>query len=274
MNLAHKSEKMAALYKENPKVKAILLAGSVSKNLHDEHSDIELHILWASSPTDEDRQNPIERIDGKILSYHPYEDEEWSEAYLDQDGVKYEISSFLYETITHFVSDVIDGYETNFDKQCILASIHHGESLYGGETINEFKNRVAAYPLALSENMISENLWFSNRWNNRKALLKREDWLMLYDVICNVEKNLFAVLFGLNQMYIQHPVFKWMYVAIEKMHIKPDHLYERMSNSLLAAPEEGVKELEVLVEEVIQLVEKHHPELEISDQKNHIGYVK
>ncbi|WP_394173374.1 DUF4037 domain-containing protein [Guptibacillus hwajinpoensis] len=274
MNLLQKSIEMSAIYKENPKVDAVLLAGSVSKNLQDEHSDIELHILWSSSPTDEDRQKPIQKIDGTILSYHPYEDEEWSESYLDQNGIKFEISNFLCETVERFISDVVDRYETDYDKQCIIASINDGVSLFGEEKINDLKNRIATYPLELSKRMISENLWLSNRWNNRKALLKRQDWLMLSDVICGVQRNLLGVLFGLNHIYVHHPVFKWMGIYIEQMEIRPESLHDRMTNILIGHPQNGIEKLEKLIEDVIELVERNHPELDITDQKKHIGYAK
>ncbi|MGE6206347.1 DUF4037 domain-containing protein [Guptibacillus hwajinpoensis] len=274
MDLLQQSIDMAAVYKENPKIEAIILAGSVSKNLQDEHSDIELHILWSSPPTDQERRYPIKQIDGTILSYHPYEDEEWSEAYLNRKGIKFEISSFLFETVECFISDVVENYETDYDKQCILASIHSGVGLFGKEKINELKYRVATYPLQLSKHMISENLWLSNRWNNREALLKRKDWLMLYDVICGVQKNLFGVLFGLNHMYVHHPVFKWMGNNIELMQIKPENLHNRMNEILIGDPKKGVIELEGLIEEVMRMVREYHPELDISEQKKNIGYVK
>ncbi|WLR46643.1 DUF4037 domain-containing protein [Halobacillus litoralis] len=274
MDLLKQSIDMAALYEKNPKVKAILLAGSVSKNLQDEHSDIELHILWSIPPTDHERKSPIEQINGTILSYHAYEDEEWSEAYLTRDGVKFEISSFLVETVERFVSDVVDQHDTDYDKQCIIASIHDGVSLCGEEKISEWKNRVAAYPSELTERMISENLWLGNRWNNREALLKRQDWLMLYDVLCGVQMKLFGVLFGLNRMYVHHPVFKWMENNIERMEIKPENLHARMNKTWIGDPASGVKELEGLIEEVMELVEEYHPGLDISEQKNSIEYVK
>ena len=274
MDLLQQSIDMAAVYKENPKVEAIILAGSVSKNLQDEHSDIELHILWSSPPTDEERQDPIEQIGGTILSYHPYEDEEWSEAYLNQEGTKFEISSFLLGTVERLISDVVDKYATDYDKQCIVASIHDGICLFGKEKTTALKNKVATYPLELSKHMISENLWLSNRWNNRQALLKRQDWLMLYDVICGVQKKLFGVLFGLNRMYIHHPVFKWMENNIEHMQIKPEDFHNRMSNILIGDPKKGVKELERLIEEVMGLVKEYHPELDIYKQEQNIEFVK
>jgi len=274
MNLMQKAIDMAEIYKQNPKVEAILLAGSVSRNWQDENSDIELHILWSAPPEDEDRGGPIKNIGGTILSYHPYEEEEWSESYLTGDGVKLEISNFLTVTVKKFISDVVDKYETDYEKQCIVASVQDGVSLHGEEIIRKLKDRIAEYPLELSKQMIEENLLLSNRWNNREALLRRKDWLMLYDVICEVQKNVFGVLFGLNKMYVNHPAFKWMAFNIERMIIKPENLYEKMTNILMGNPENSVKELELLIKETLILAEKQIPELDLREQKKQISYVK
>ncbi|MGM7723685.1 DUF4037 domain-containing protein [Metabacillus sp. Hm71] len=274
MDLKQKAIELAAVYKQNSKIEAILLAGSVSKNLHDEHSDIEIHILWKTPPEDQDRQLPIHKIGGSILAYHPYEEEEWSESFLTKDGIKAEISNFLSSTVERFINDVVDRYETNYDKQCVVASIDDGVILFGEEQIKELKKKIAVYPLALSKQMISENLWLENRWNNREALLNRKDWLMLYEVFCDVQKKLFGVLFGLNKMYVHHPSFKWMHHNIEQMRIKPEKLYERMSNILIGSPENSVKDMESLIEEVLVHVETHLPDLNINEQKKHIRFAK
>ena len=134
--------------------------------------------------------------------------------------------------------------------------------------MNELKDRVAVYPEELAKRMISENLWLSNRWHNREALLKRKDWLMLYDVICEVQRNIFGTLFGLNKMYVHHPAFKWMPHNVERMSIKPENLYERMANTLIEKPEYSVQELEMLIKEVLHLVEHHAPALNIAEQQN------
>lgn len=274
MNLVQKAIDMVEIYKQNPKVEAILLAGSVLRNWQDENSDIELHILWSAPPEDEDREGPIKNVGGTILAYHPYEEEEWLESYVTQDGIKLEISNFLTVTVEHFISDVVDKYEIDYEKQCIVASVQDGVSLHGQETIRKLKDRIVEYPLELSKQMITENLLLSNRWNNREALLTRKDWLMLYDVICEVQKNIFGVLFGLNKMYVHHPAFKWMPYNIERMTIKPENLYERMTNILIGNPENSIKDLESLIEEVLILAEKQIPELDLLEQKKQIRYAK
>ncbi|MED1091663.1 DUF4037 domain-containing protein [Bacillus paramycoides] len=274
MGLKEKAIEMSEIYRENPKVEAIILAGSVARKLEDEHSDIELHILWSSPPEDEDRQGPINNIGGTILSYHPYEEEEWSETYLTKEGIKLEISNFLTVTVEKVISEVVEQYDINYEKQCIVSSVHDGVSLYGEVKVkvNELKGRVSAYPDELAKRMISENLWLSNRWHNRKALLKRKDWLMLYDIICEVQRNIFGVLFGLNRMYVHHPAFKWMPYNVERMTIKPENLYKRMADTLIGNPEYSVQELELLIGEVVQLVHTYAPEVTIDEQEKSIFY--
>ena len=72
---------------------------------------------------------------------------------------------------------MVDRYDISYEKQCIVSSVHDGVSLYGEEKVNQLKDKVVAYPEDLAKRMISENLWLSNRWHNREALLKRKDWL-------------------------------------------------------------------------------------------------
>ena len=55
--------------------------------------------------------------------------------------------------------------------------------------INELKKKVVQYPNELGEAMIKHYLDMGNRWNNREALLAREDWLMLHQVIVSVHSK-------------------------------------------------------------------------------------
>ena len=272
--MKQKAIELAAIYKENTKVDAILLAGSVAMGWEDEFSDIELHIIWKEAPTDEDRKGPIRSVEGSILTFHPYEDEEWSESYLTHEGVKLEISSFLTSTIQSHIEDVVVESDVSFDKQCLIASIQNGVGLYGHSVIDEFKKSVVKYPSGLATKMISDNLDLGGRWNNRHALLERKDWLMFYSVLCDVQRKLMGVLFGLNSLYVHHPAYKWMPHKIEEMHIKPDYFLPRMNKILLGNPIENLATLEQLVDEVIKLVELHKPEIDIEKQKQNISYLK
>ncbi|MBY6037745.1 DUF4037 domain-containing protein [Fictibacillus nanhaiensis] len=273
MHLMNVAKEMASIYKRNEKVKAVLLAGSVSRGWQDKHSDIELHIFWQEAPTDSERMSPIHVVNGNVLDFYPYEEEEWSETYLTHN-IKLEISNFLVTTIETYIEDVVLHHETNYDKQCILASIFYGHSLYGNELILDLKKKIEKYPSELAEKMILENLELGSRWNNRRALEDREDWLMLMDVICSTQKNLLGILFGLNQKYVHHPAFKWMHQTISSMEIKPNDLDKRLTSILVDNIQNSVAELELLLDEILTLVDVHYPHIEIKKYKEKNAFLR
>ncbi|MEO4054837.1 DUF4037 domain-containing protein [Solibacillus sp. CAU 1738] len=263
MDLKVLASAIANIYEQNPKVEAVLLGGSVSRNWYDEYSDIELFVFWKKAPTDEDRMAPIGKFNGSIIDFHPYEDEEWSETYITQ-GVKLEISNFLTDTINKVISDVINSYDTDLDKQCIVATVYYGVTLIGDLVINNLKEKVSTYPYELSVAMVKENIFLGNRWTNREALLERKDWLMLYRVMVSVQTNLMGVLFGLNRKFVHHPAFKWQKHTLSSMKITPENISNRLESIFLADPKASIRELEVIIEEMYELVQREIPQIDLS----------
>ena len=92
------ARELAALYAKNEKISAVFVAGSVARGWADEHSDLEIDILWKEDPTDEDRMAPIREANGEIVRFLEWEDNDWSEVYLYK-GVKMEMSHFLQRTV-------------------------------------------------------------------------------------------------------------------------------------------------------------------------------
>lgn len=263
MGLKKFASEIAKIYEQNSKVEAVLLGGSVSRNWHDEYSDIELFVFWKEAPTDAERKAPILKLNGKIIDFYPYEDEEWSETYITQ-GVKLEISNFLTDTINKVINDVIISYDTDLDKQCIVAAVYNGIPLSGDIVINRMKEKVRHYPNELSVAMIKENIFLGNRWNNREALLKRKDWLMLYKVMIDVQTKIMGMLFGLNRQYVHHPAFKWQRHTLRSMEIAPKNITNRLENIFLGHPKDSIRELEEIIKELYEIIQREHPEIDLS----------
>lgn len=273
MELKGLAEKMAVIYAENPKVEAIMIAGSVSRNWEDSYSDIELHLLWREAPENKDRLDPIEKVQGSIIDFHDYEDEEWSETYW-YEGVKFEISSFLSETIRRVMDKVVLGHDTCLDLQCTVASFLEGKPLYGRELLLDLKEKVSVYPEAFREKMILDNLDFGSRWGNREALLHREDWLMLYQVMASVQSKLMGAMFGLNRMYVHHPAYKWQKQSLERMSVLPAGFIERMEHVLVLHPVEGLRVLEGIIMDVFAFLDREIPYLDLRTFKDKSVFVR
>ncbi|MCE7792169.1 DUF4037 domain-containing protein [Salipaludibacillus sp. CUR1] len=263
MDLKIFASDIAKIYEKNPNVEGVLLGGSVSRNWDDKYSDIEIFVLWKESPTDEDRLTPIKKLKGDLLDFHPYEDEEWSETYITK-GVKLEISNFLTDTINKMIKDVILSFDTDLDKQCIVATVYYGVPLSGDKLIKTMKEKVSNYPNDLSIAMIKENIHLGNRWNNREALLNRKDWLMLYKVMVAVQTNIMGMLFGLNRLYVHHPAFKWQKQTLESMAITPENIVNRLDSIFMHNPTLSIRELEIIIQEVYELIKQEHPQIDLS----------
>lgn len=262
-DLERLAEKAALIYKENPDVEAVLLGGSVSRGWQDGYSDIELLVFWKRPPADEDRMKPILKLDGKILDFHPYEDEEWSETYM-ADGIKLEISNFLTATVQGFIRKTVGLFDTDPDTQCIAAAIIHGKALSGERVIREMKKQLETYPDELRISMVNENIDFGSRWHNREALLFRRDWLMLYKVFADVETKIMSLLFGLNRQYVIHPSFKWQRNSLDGMRVKPKNMAERMESVFLGKPQDAVTELEKIIFDVFELIGRELPQQDLA----------
>lgn len=264
MDLKLLASNIAEVYMQNPKVAAVLLGGSVSRNWQDNYSDIELFVLWNESPVDHDRKRVMEKVHGNVIDFHPYEEEEWSETYIAQ-GVKLEISSFLTETIEKAIEDVTERADTHLDKQCLVAAVHDGLSLEGSKLLKTLQKKTKSYPDSLSRAMILEYSDLGTRWQNREALLQREDWLMLYNVIVSVQTHIMGMLFGLNRLYVHHPAFKWQRRSLEFMPLTPKNISNRFESSLLDHPKTGVREMEKVIEDMHALINSAYPEMKLHD---------
>ncbi|MFC7371604.1 DUF4037 domain-containing protein [Fictibacillus iocasae] len=273
INFYKRAEEAAAIYSQNPKVKAIMLAGSVSRGWQDAFSDIEIHIFWSADPSDEDRKSAIQQLNGEILSYFDYEEEEWSESYI-VDGIKIEISSFRIETVEKVIEHVTEDFSTSLDEQALLSAIEAGEALYGHDDIESMKQKIAVYPDELAKAMIQERLEMGARWMNRAGLVHRKDYVLLYSTITHVQHNLLGMLHALNGMYVQHPGFKWLHRTIGQMTIAPEIAAERFERVFTVEAPEAVSIMDYLIRDVYDLVEARYPDLDVETYRKKTEIVK
>lgn len=260
-----RGNQVAALYAKNPKLRALVVAGSVARDWADEWSDIELDLFWNEPPTDDDRKSVIEAFNGTIEYYFPLEGFEWSDAYF-VDGLKVEVSSFLATTLDEFMHAVIDEYDTDVDKQLRFAALQNSIPLYGEMQVQIWRARLAHYPDELARRIIKDNIEFGG-WNGVEMLFERGDILLAYDLLVKTQKQVLAVLLALNRMWMAHPRGKWLVRVADAMQYKPAHLAERMTFALRDGSVTGAREMHAALEETYALVEQHFPDLDITEAK-------
>ena len=259
------AQKIAPLYSAYPNVRAITVAGSVGRGWADEWSDIELTVYWNAPPTDAERMAPIEKLGGSVLEYFPFEPDEWEESYLLGD-VKMELNHYLVPTIEQCIQDVMEQFDPTIYKQLRLAEIQGSIPLYRGELVEQWRTHIADYPDELARRIIKGDIEFGG-WNGVEMMFARGDLLLAYDLLVKVQKQVMTVLLALNRTYIGHPRGKWLQHFADGMQYKPARLAERMLYTLRAGSEEGVREMDGVIEETFALVEQQFPEMDLTEAK-------
>jgi hypothetical protein len=265
------AQQMTPLYAQNPKVAAVVVAGSVGHGRADDYSDIELDIFWHEPPTDAERQQPIQQLKAEIIEFWPLEDDEWSEDYL-VGPLQCDISNFLVSTIDRTIGDVLAG-DTAVLKQCRLAGLQQGVAVVGSDQFDRWQAQITPYPEALRRAMVAENLNFPalGIWYMRDVLAARQDWLLLAEVLVRMQRRIMGALHGLNGLYLAHPGYKWLNETIAEMSLTPPDLAARLQHINLVSPAEAIEPLHQLLEETIALAERELPDLDLSGAWRAIG---
>ena len=255
------AQRIAPAYAANPKVRAVLLAGSVARGTADRFSDIEIDVFWAEPPSDDELSVPIECV-GATLLYRAADANEWADGFFIE-GIKVDTSQFLASTVERWLGDVVEHADTDVEKQLLIAAIQHSLALHGAALADRWRAHAALYPDALVREMVAQYLAFRPR-SLLEMFAERGDLLILYKGLVAVEELIMGVLLGLNRLYIAHPAHKWMDWQIAQMRIAPADLARRLKLVLRDEPVAAVREIHALIEEVFALVERYLPDFDAS----------
>jgi len=255
------AEHAAQFYAANPKVAAVLLAGSVARGTADQFSDIELDIFWAETPSEEERLAPIEPAGGRLL-YKEADDNEWADGFFI-GGVKLDTSQFLTSTMERWLTDALERADPDVEKQLLIAAVQHGQPVAGAPLVARWRAKAADYPDALARQIVAESLSFRPRFF-LEMLAARDDLLLLYKGIVEIEHLILNVLLALNKQYVSHPLHKWLDWQCAQLRIAPPNLAQRLKRILRDEPSAAVDQLHRLIEELFDLVELHQPDFDTS----------
>lgn len=261
------ARKVAPLIAANPRVRAVILAGSTSRGCADSYSDIEIGVFWIGPPTGEERMAPIEPAGGEFWELDPYDEEKqiWMEEW-GLDGLKIDVRNLTVARMEEMLDDVLERYDTADFQQATVSAVLHSIPLHNESLLTVWQSRLAEYPAELARAMVQahwrldEWVWWMNQ------LISRREWLLVAqsqsEAICEV----LSMLMGLNHIY--HPGFKWMYRSIAEMHLVPRDLAARIETIFHAGPLAAVQATRELVLEVYDLLAEQMPELDVATPRS------
>ncbi|HSM83887.1 MAG TPA: hypothetical protein VLS96_19515 [Nodosilinea sp.] len=262
----------AAAYIANPKTKAAMLTGSVAEGLGDEYSDCEMCFYYDELPSEAELYLARQQNQGSepLWTLGSLQEGSLAESYL-VNGVEFQIG---HETIANWektISTILEDFDLSPMMKAMSGTLI-GIPLYGEPLIHQWKARISNYPDGLAQKMVEQYLNFFAIWGMQEKLSRRDTTLWYYQILVESAQNILGVMSGLNRLYYTTSQFKRMGRYVDQMKIAPANLSTRLEGLFRDEAHIAVNELEALVQETVQLVEIHMPQVDTSSAKQKLGW--
>jgi hypothetical protein len=255
---------IAPVYTTNPRVRAVIVAGSVGRGCADPYSDVEMGVFWEELPAPGELQAAMERARGtgwELDPYNPHEDDVWYEEYV-AGGLKIDLRHMSVARMEDVLAAVVDeGDLSRNDRQQIIFAVQQSVPLHGTPLIEEWRARAAHYPDRLAQAMVVKYVAFPPWWSV-SMYAERGDLPMLYGAFHEATRRILGVLLGLNRIY--DPGLKWIDPTIALLEIAPLNLAARLKEAFRAEARVGARQMQQLIEETFDRVEQQMPSLDIT----------
>lgn len=265
------AEKIAPIYAANPHVAAVCVSGSTARGHADRYSDIELGVFWHRPPTDAERQETADAIDGDLDRLYPYdpENEVWSDAFFlgrapsgrPKSGILLEVIHYTTDYLGRTFDAVLHDHDPAPLKQNFIAGVVHAIPLYNAELVHEWKARAVVYPDGLRLAVVRRHAQIDHFWRSEMWPARSGNLMMLYQSFVQAHQQMLHVLLGLNRVY--YFGFKWLDVIAARLEQKPADLVRSLRHAYQVEPAEGAQEVSRIVEETYDLIERELPEIDV-----------
>jgi Domain of unknown function (DUF4037) len=246
----------------NPRVRAVIVGGSVARGYADQYSDVEIGVFWDELATAEELRAAMEQMQGTLWELDPYSGEEdvWYEEYAVA-GLKIDLRHMTVARMDEVLVAVIDRADLAEERQQIISSVQSGVALHGAPLVESWQARASRYPDSLARAMVRQYLSLPPWWSV-PMLAERGDLPLVYGAFKEATERIVGALLGLNRVY--HPGFKWMNATIAALPLKPPDLSARLQQVFRTEPRMGAAQMQQLVEETFDLAEQQMPDIDLT----------
>ena len=249
-------------FRQNPHIKAMLVTGSVAKGQADDNSDIDIIMYYDELPGEAAfeayRQAALDSGGG----FYGGNAAEGFALFQYIDGIRHDFAHALLSETEQLIQEFLAEPDLeNNNKQIMLDGILTGVPLKGAQITQQWKEQLANYPPQLGEMLVKKYLRFRPHWVLQKMGVDRNEIIFLQEELLNAVQNIFGVLCGLNQLY--HPgKIKGLNYTVAKMQLTPPNVATRLPRLFNVDSQTAVNQLKQLIEETIELVETHLPQID------------
>jgi hypothetical protein len=257
------ARELAETYAKHESVRMIVLGGSPSRGLADAYSDLDVVVYWEEMDVPWLEGEPLAPKGAERKFFRKMGEEAFLESYYF-GPLKADFGHSTVKAWESWVGPVLRAEDPSPPMQKAMAGFLEAVPLYGGDLVNDWQSRIAVYPDGLAPLMVRTHLRFFQRGSLTHQGLERGDILFFFDGLCMMLKNLLGVLAGLNRVYFCPSEPRWLEFELESMLLKPRDCWPRMQKVLEGPQESAEDEVNELAREVLDLVEAHMPDVDIS----------
>lgn len=266
-------KKILEPYTKLPNARAAMITGSVAEGVSDNYSDLDMTVYY-------DGELPSEEELARIREANGAPERTWllgdraegniAEAY-ELDGIQAQIGHAKIPVWENDIAEILERHNPDTPLHKAMSGTLECIAVYGDEYIDRWKKQIAAYPDGLRRALIEQHLKFFPYWNISKQIHARDATVWHYQILVEASYNLVAILAGLNRLYFTNFQFKKMHRFLNQMTIVPERFGERLEELFKLEPTDAAIALEGLIREVIALVEREMPDVDVTAVKKTLG---
>jgi hypothetical protein len=280
---------MARAFAAGVEVEAVVLTGAVADEIADDYSETHVHVFWTELPSAEQQQRVLDRAGGVSFygvgefekgvpaeGYAPFvlpaiisQTQGTTGWWLDDKGKEMnsayliELENDSLETVERSMRQALVEHRIERTTLDMLGTIQQGRPLYGEALIEQWRQRLNAYPDELKRAMIeysTAEMWQQIRY--AKVLAVREDVVAYFCSATVIVHNVLKVLFAVNGLFGWQETPKRYAHRLERFASKPDACYRRISRIFSPPLEQSFEDLLGLARETIDLAVAGVPGIE------------
>ncbi len=268
------ARRIMPIYANHPKVKVVIVGGSVGRGIADQYSDLEIGVFWTEPPSEAERETLAEQVGvvyrERMSSYkfdprQPGEEEADEDIYIGGDkdcGFNVDIKHKTIVAVEQYLVEMFDRCRPHDNRLAEVLS--HSIPLYGQALVEQWRRKVATYPTELAQKLVQTQLQFEQWWLCEQ-FAKEEDMILVQEQFSECLTKIISVLAALNRVYVLE--IKWTNWSIDRLKIAPSNLLHRARRMFGQSPQVAAQQLRELIEETYDLVKLHLPDIDIESQR-------
>jgi hypothetical protein len=251
------AQRVAREFRNDPRVDAMMLTGSVAIGCGDRGSDLDI-ILYLNTPLGEEEFEGHKRLARESGGGFYFGTAEGFAVYRRVNGVKVDLGFGTTAETETLLASVLDHHSTDAVQHQVIAGLLESVPLHGHERLAGWCARVLPMPRDLQIALLRENLRITPLSILEAMAANRDDRLFWCESVLAIQTRMLKLLYTLDGCYFPGKLKGLRY----RMEGLEHGLHDRLCRQLSGPMDEGLRDLADWVPRVLDRVGREFPEVE------------